>query len=236
MSQDKDELARRLAAMSEGASAPHEEAQHAPEHPHDHIDLSQQPPPAPTPPPPNAPRMIFPDTGRAQPPRTAPQPNPFARPNPPPPSIPAAAPSSSRPTAPGNVYYTPPTPLRSTPAQPTLPSGSTDIDDDAVIVPPPDPTVFAPRPAPRAPARLHRVQTLEFKRTIIPILLTLGVICPTLALVGFLAPATSPLSVLRSAWFSIPFILIGLLNLALAVITMLQVRDELQRQRRQELR
>ena len=229
MSQDKDELARRLAAMSEAAAPPDE--QHAPEHPHDQIDLNQKP--AHTPPPPNVPRMIFPDTGLSQPPRTAPQPNPFARPNPPPPSMPAPPTSGSRPGAPSNVYYTPPTPLRSTPAQPALPTGSTDMDDDAVIVPAPDPTAFAPRPAPRPPVRVHRVQTLEFKRTIIPILLTLGLICPTLAIVGFSAPSTSPLSVLRSGWFSLPFILIGLLNLAFAIITMLQVRDELERQRRQ---
>jgi hypothetical protein len=105
-------------------------------------------------------------------------------------------------------------------------------DDDAVIVPAPDPAVFVHCPAPRPPVRVHRVQTLEFKRTIIPILLTLGVVCPALALVGLLAPPTSPLSVLRSGWFAGPFVLIGVLNLALAVVTMLQVKHELEQRQR----
>ena len=214
MSQDKDELARQLAAMADAADAP----QQSP----DQVDLTQQPLPAA----PTAPRMLFPDTG-SQAQRATPQPRPLTRAAlQPPPSMPATqAPSSSRPNSPVEVYYTPPTPRQPTAAAPfTAP-----VDDDAVIVPAPSPEVFAPRPALRPPVRQHTVQTLAFKRTIIPILLTLGVLCPVLGLLGFFVASTSPLSVLRSAWFSVPFVLIGLLNLAFAYMTMMQVKHELAR-------
>jgi hypothetical protein len=224
---DKDELARRLAAMSEGAPAPAEEPHHSSGH--DHVDLNR--PPAPPPPSPNTPRMIFPDElGAAAAPRPTPQPKPFVWAVPPPPSMPSPPASPSRGGSPVEVYYTPPTPGRPPVAQP---SALTPVDDDAVIVPAPDQSVFAPRAAPRPPVYRHMVQTLAFKRTIIPILLTLGVLCPVLGLLGFLVPSTSPLSVLRGGWFSVPFVLIGLMNLAFAIVTMLQVKHELERQQRE---
>lgn len=112
-------------------------------------------------------------------------------------------------------------------------SESGEIDeDDVVIVPAPSPEVLAARPAPRPVVRQqHLVQRLEFKRTLIPILLTLGVICPFVGLMGYFVKATSPYARLAEVWFSIPFTLTGLVMLGLGVMTMLQVRHELGRKR-----
>jgi len=86
-----------------------------------------------------------------------------------------------------------------------------------------------PRPLLRPRTSQHLVQTLFFKRTIIPILLTLGVLCPFLGLLGYFVSPTSPYARLAEPWFSIPFIVIGLIMLGLAILTMLQVRDDLSR-------
>jgi len=87
----------------------------------------------------------------------------------------------------------------------------------------------APPPQRVAMVRRRRrlVQTLGFKRTIIPVLLTLGALCPTLGLLGFFVSPISPFAKLAEGWFSISFVLIGLVMLGLGVLTMLQVRNEL---------
>ena len=93
-------------------------------------------------------------------------------------------------------------------------------------------------PQPTAPTfrkpplrRQHLVQTLGFKRTIIPILLTLGIVCPFTALTGFFVGPFSPFAKLTVWWFSVPFVLIGIVMLILGILTMFQVRNELARRR-----
>lgn len=94
---------------------------------------------------------------------------------------------------------------------------------------PPQTVRPTPLKPPVAPAKQHFAQGLEFKRTLIPILLTLGVICPVIGLMGFLVGPMSPFVKLKEARFSVPFILIGVVMLGLGVVTMLQVRHELKR-------
>lgn len=77
--------------------------------------------------------------------------------------------------------------------------------------------------------RQHLVQTLGFKRTIIPILLTLGVLCLVLGLMGFFVSPVSPYAKLAERWFSVPMVLVGLVTLGFGILTMFQVRSELSR-------
>ncbi len=76
----------------------------------------------------------------------------------------------------------------------------------------------------RSSARPRFVQKLGFKRTLIPILLTLGVVCPAVGLTGFLVGPLSPYYQFRETWFCVPLVIVGFVMLVFAVLTMLQVR------------
>ena len=86
--------------------------------------------------------------------------------------------------------------------------------------------------SPRAPRRESLYRTLAFRRTIIPILLTLGVSLPALA-GGWLM--LDPDSTLKSApqlagpLVPVTLVVVGVILLILAVLNMLYVRHELQR-------
>ncbi len=86
-----------------------------------------------------------------------------------------------------------------------------------------------PKAAVRAVHRSHLVHSLAFKQTIIPILLTVGVLCPILCIIGRVSGDDSAFAALGKAWFVIPTMLVGVVFLTLAVITIFQVRNDLLR-------
>ena len=92
--------------------------------------------------------------------------------------------------------------------------------DEMLAAPPPDPSVFAPKHSTRdllAERRIHH------RRTLIPILLTCGVLMPA---VGSLKWARGPDSPFSSwpIWAPVVLSLCGVVMLALAVVNMMQVR------------
>src|SRR5262245_3163132 len=122
-----------------------------------------------------------------------PGPNSGAAPKPVPP---APEPAKTRPLAPS----------RSARAADSISIEQSDADDDAVIVPAPTPDVFLPRhPAP-APARPSVLQSMFLRRTLVPIMLTAGLMLPTLGALWFMTDTTSPF---RRAGEWVPFVLIG---------------------------
>jgi hypothetical protein len=244
MAQNNDDIADALSALAGG--------QVPPEPPHgsgaEHVESQATPPPAAKPRPANP----------AAPPRPAgPTPAPKsavpARPAHPasnrpaaPPTPPAApaAPAKVRPATPTARPATPVNPRQITPnltpppapaepeaseenEQPADPNAIYD-DGDAVIVPAPNADVFKAKAKPTPKPRTHYTQTLEFKRTVIPILLTLGVIALVTAGVPFVSPANSALAALRDATgILIGLAVLGVLFLAFAAMNILQVKASL---------
>ena len=98
-------------------------------------------------------------------------------------------------------------------------------DDDAVIVPAPEPEVFAPH-APKAPAGAGGIRSLAFRRTVIPILLTCGVL---LIGIGSLRWVAGPDSVFAETSIPLSAALCGTgcFLLLVAMLNMLQVRGDL---------
>jgi hypothetical protein len=94
------------------------------------------------------------------------------------------------------------------------------VDDDTVPVPAPDVTQFAPPPTSH---RAAVYQTLEFSRTLIPVLLTCGVLLVALASARHLVGQYSPLTDLPP-WLAPLLFLTGLVLLVLAVLNMLSVK------------
>jgi hypothetical protein len=98
-------------------------------------------------------------------------------------------------------------------------------DDDTLNLPAPSPEMLAHRPLqPRAKGELIS-RTVGFKQTLIPILLTLGVMMAGIAAWSFVLGEESPVA--AAAWIPMAVLGIGALMLVLAVITMLQVRSQL---------
>jgi hypothetical protein len=98
-------------------------------------------------------------------------------------------------------------------------------DDDAVIVPPPDPSVFAAAVARHARAHTsQRAARLGLRRTLIPILLTCGVMLPTLAVLWLRLEPEDPLRAGTGTWTPLVLAGLGLLLLAIGILHMLQVR------------
>lgn len=94
--------------------------------------------------------------------------------------------------------------------------------------PRPQPAAAVPSPkAPSQPPAAARVEVSEkqitFKRTIIPLLLTLGLILPAGGVVSIAMGDESPIG--AELMLPIIMIVLGLLILGVAVITMLQVKD-----------
>jgi hypothetical protein len=75
--------------------------------------------------------------------------------------------------------------------------------------------------------RQRHEQTLWFKQTIIPILLTVGLLSLGTVALGYLSDVDSPFVEFRQVLFSVPLGCIGVCFLGLAAITMLQVRHKL---------
>ena len=100
--------------------------------------------------------------------------------------------------------------------------------DDSVAAPAPDVSVFAPR---HRTADLVAQRQLDAYQTAIPILLTLGVIFPTVGSLKWLAGESSPFAECDT-WVSVVFLLMGAGLLAVGVINMLHVRNVLRQFRR----
>jgi hypothetical protein len=101
-------------------------------------------------------------------------------------------------------------------------------DDDTWNLPAPSADVLGQRrrpPAARRRAPLSR--TVGFKQTLIPILLTLGVLLPGLAGWSFALGEESPIA--TAPWIALTLLGIGVVMLGLAAITMVQVKHQLDR-------
>ena len=133
--------------------------------------------------------------------------------------------ASSRPPRPDRPAAPPAVTSRE--AQPELSavdylSAVSDVDDDFVIAPPPEADAFAHAPvatlARRAPAK-----RLTTQRTLIPILLTLGLLLTFTGGLRFIAGDRSVLGGLSTA-MSVGLMLVGILLLITGVFNMLYVR------------
>jgi hypothetical protein len=98
-------------------------------------------------------------------------------------------------------------------------------DDDAVIIPDLSADRLVPRTTYGAPQSSARgaLRSLSFRRTMIPILLTCGLMLPALAGLWF---ATDPDHIVRGTgmWLPVTFIVLGAVFLLLAVVNMAQVK------------
>lgn len=100
-------------------------------------------------------------------------------------------------------------------------------DDDAMLAPAPDASVFATSSALyKPPAR--KAPTSDLKPTLIPILLTSGLLLIVFGCLKFILGPDSPYSNLPS-WVIGMMFGMGALVLAFGAFTMLQVRDQLAR-------
>lgn len=118
-----------------------------------------------------------------------------------------------------------PTTPRARPAAPV--SADTSGDDDAVIVPAPSIDVFLPKQrGTRAAAKRAASSSLAMRRTLIPILLTNGVLLPALGAMWFATDVDSPFR-RTGAWLPIMLIAVGVLLLVFGVLNALFVRHEL---------
>ena len=100
-----------------------------------------------------------------------------------------------------------------------------DREDDLLAAPAPDPSVFAPRRSTRdliAERRIHN------RRTLIPILLTCGVLMPAVGSLKWLMGPESPFAS-WSIWAPVALGACGAVLLTLAVANMLQVKHLMER-------
>jgi hypothetical protein len=101
-------------------------------------------------------------------------------------------------------------------------------DNDTLNVPAPPPEAFAPRPPRPRPQRELVSRTVGFKQTLIPILLTQGVLLPGIGAYLFSLGDESPL--VGHIWIPLSLLVIGFILLLFAALTMLQVKDQLARE------
>ena len=103
-------------------------------------------------------------------------------------------------------------------------------DDDSVIVPAPDASVFNPKKksitSAEARAKIQKKKRLEYRRTLIPILLTTGTLLLIFGVLKFLAGPDSQLANLPG-WAPLVLLGVGAFLLVLAAINMLSVKQEL---------
>jgi hypothetical protein len=168
-------------------------------------------------------------------PALPPRPAPVVQPMAPAPAPKPAARPTPKPLLPPRPTPTPiPTPIPESPAASTPiiadeeePERYSGTDDDAVIVPAMAPTELA-RPHAPLPRRKHLSQKLYFKQTIIPILLTLGLICLLIPVCGLVSSQYSPFKALAESYFMATFWPLGLAFLVFGFLTMFSVKKELE--------
>jgi hypothetical protein len=102
-------------------------------------------------------------------------------------------------------------------------------DDDTLNLPAPPPETLGVRRAPpKRPQRQLASRTVEFKQTLIPILLMMGLLMTGLGVWVTAMGEESPL--LTATWIPKALVGIGAVLLLFAVVTMLQVRSQLMKQ------
>lgn len=144
---------------------------------------------------------------------------------PPPPRPPVGLAVPDRPAAP------PPTAHVESPSHPPPSSETVVDDDDAVIVPAPDPRVFLHKSS--EPIGSHKQtgfgRSLKFRRTFIPILLTGGLICLALGAIHFIAWSSgeNPLRALPG-WLVALLFVFAVVLWGLAIANMLVVKHMLE--------
>jgi hypothetical protein len=116
--------------------------------------------------------------------------------------------------------------IQRTPVSDALSDLGESEDAAGVIVPPPEPAAFTHRPAPRPRAAPALYARLNFRRTMIPILLTMGLALPACAIWWCFLDEDSPLKSLSIA-YPITLAVVGIALLALGIANMLQVRARL---------
>jgi hypothetical protein len=133
-----------------------------------------------------------------------------------------------RAAAPVEAFIPPPMPEAFVPATPADQLGSqlaeetiVDDEDDDVSVPAFEADPHAPRPAALQRAAVY--QTLEFRRTLIPVLLTCGMLLIVFSSARHLLGQDSPLNDLPP-WLAPLLLLTGTVLLVLAVLNMLSVK------------
>lgn len=122
-----------------------------------------------------------------------------------------------------------PAPSRVPAAQAPIPqaAGEPAEDDDAVIVPPPPVSALAHTThRPRYPHQQGGL-SLGFKRTMIPLLLTLGIEMFALILLGAFSPADSTFRMFFTPGIAITLAVLGFVFVPAGLFLMLQVRNEL---------
>ena len=105
---------------------------------------------------------------------------------------------------------------------------STGQDDDAMLAPAPDASDFVHRPPPSPSAPNRMAAGVAFKQTLIPILLTTGVLLIVFGSLKFILGAESAYAALPGWTLGVMFGF-GSLMLAFGAFTMLQVREQLTR-------
>ena len=244
MAQQKDnkDLADALAALAAGD---HVERESGDDDGSEHIEAASPP----TVPPPARSAAPQPAASRpaqppAAPPLSPPQPSSRSRPATPPTAIPPERPASpqrppqpttsfipprsSRPVSPTGISPPPP----ATPPSVGEPSSQIIDDevhpeDDAMLAPAPDPSMLA-HPLPYHPSPIRRGISLGAKRTLIPILLTTGLLLLIFGALRFVMGADSPYTQMPN-WLIALVGIASLILLAGAFFTMLQVQHELDR-------
>lgn len=140
----------------------------------------------------------------------------------------------------GSLGESPPS-ARSRPARPLIPVRSSDSAqspvrqpespaatdaDDLVNVPAPSMDVFRSRRKPAAPARIPMHRSIEFRRTIVPILLTFGLTLPILGGSWFATDEDSPFRLLGQG-LPLALICIGVMLLGIGLLNVVQLKREL---------
>jgi hypothetical protein len=167
---------------------------------------------------------------RATAPRPAPRPVPAKPPAPPAVTEPVKPVRASRPSSPTNRPAAPTAPVPQAASDSPFDHAAPD-DDDAVIVPAPDQSVFAPKPrtapSPRAP-RTPVYQTMQFRQTIIPVMLTGGGLCVALALARMILVNDDSIFGAVPLTIGYALLVVGLVLLAVAALNIVQVKHTLE--------
>jgi hypothetical protein len=95
-------------------------------------------------------------------------------------------------------------------------------------IPAPAPEVFRAKPKAPPKPRTHLTHKLEFKQTIIPVMLTVGAICLISAALPYLVAADSNLAAMKDMSFVGTMLVVGLVFLVFGVLNAFQVKSTLE--------